>query len=239
MISKMIEPGIDKAEAFDRLAQMYYNHNFGNCTKSDVDLQMFMIYFEAAKKAAADENGFIDENLISDYKIGKALGITPARVKNLRLKMELLYPDDNYDWRKDMAAVLAGKRSLSAQNGQVEITIRSKNLMNAVQDWAEDQGEIVGMTFNSKVICLSIGCLFDLMDVIFEDDEWKKIRNRLRKDLKMSNTAEKFRTVLSSTADITAICSNIVSTVNPVSQIGGAFCNIISLLNNLKGDQHE
>ena len=33
-----------KAEAFDKIAEMFYSKNFSSATKSEIELQMFSIY---------------------------------------------------------------------------------------------------------------------------------------------------------------------------------------------------
>lgn len=36
----------DKAEAFDKLAEMYYYSNFGTASKTEIDTLMFSLYLE-------------------------------------------------------------------------------------------------------------------------------------------------------------------------------------------------
>ena len=79
-----------KAAAFDSIAELYYNHNFGTATKGEIDLLMFKIYMEAAIENHINPDNSIDYSACSDYKIGVSLGISPAKVRNLKLKKEFI-----------------------------------------------------------------------------------------------------------------------------------------------------
>ena len=62
----------DKTDAFDRIAELFYNKNFSSASKSEIELLMFDFYMKALiKKYKDDETGIIDYNTCSDYRIAK------------------------------------------------------------------------------------------------------------------------------------------------------------------------
>ena len=70
----------EKAKAFDKIAEVYYNRNFGSISKSDFDVLMFSIYIE--RLLEKDES---DMDSYSDYELSKQLGITQSKIKNLNI----------------------------------------------------------------------------------------------------------------------------------------------------------
>ncbi len=95
-----------KAAAFESIAKLYYNRNFGTATKSDIDLLMFKIYMEAAIENHLNPDNSIDYSACSDYKMGIVLGISPTKVRNLKLKKELIYPQENFDWKVSLRHII-------------------------------------------------------------------------------------------------------------------------------------
>ena len=71
----------EKAKAFDKIAEAYYNRNFGSISKSDFDVLMFSIYIERLL-----EQNESDMESYSDYELSKQLGITQSKIKNLKVK---------------------------------------------------------------------------------------------------------------------------------------------------------
>lgn len=65
-----------KAEAFDKIAELFYNCNFGSTSKADIETLMFSIFIERILKEDGPENF----KSYSDYTLSKALCITQARV---------------------------------------------------------------------------------------------------------------------------------------------------------------
>lgn len=76
-----------KAAAFDRLAQHFYDANFGTMDKADIEVFMFSEYIE--RILANEDCSFRD---YSDYALSKWLGIPQSRVVNLKVKKQLKYP---------------------------------------------------------------------------------------------------------------------------------------------------
>ena len=76
-----------KAEAFDKIAEMFYNRNFGATPKSEIELLMFSIMMEGMIHKYSNGD-VLDMNACSDYNMAKMLGIKQTAVKNLKLKKQ-------------------------------------------------------------------------------------------------------------------------------------------------------
>lgn len=208
MLNNVVK-NISKDELLNGIAEMFYNKNFGVKTKSDVELFLFKLYFDAASKLST-KNGILDENLVSDYKIGRELGIPPSRVKNLRLKMELQYSRD-YDWCKELRIVLCNNKNLTKDNGFVKINIRSKNLLNAVRDWVEDHGGIVEITFNNNEFKIAECDMLNLIvNILPQKDADSLIKNF------SEQTKKSIETIKKDGFDIAKICSEIGVNISEV-----------------------
>ena len=89
----------EKEKYFDEIAAKFFNRNFGTASKNDIELLMFKFYIETLINDYEDKSDkTINYDNISDYKIARDLGITPQRVRNLKLKKDLVYPQ-KFDWR--------------------------------------------------------------------------------------------------------------------------------------------
>lgn len=94
----------EKEKIFDILSEKYYKNNFGTFSKADCDLLMFSFYIEKMVRDNSDDNNVVNYNICSDYTIAKELGITPQKVRNLKIKKQLVYPI-TFDWKKSLASL--------------------------------------------------------------------------------------------------------------------------------------
>ena len=95
----------EKAKMFDKIASQFYEANFRKISKADFELLMFHFYIDKMVSQNQNEDGSVNYNSISDYKISKELGTTQQRVKNLKVKNQLIYPID-FDWKLPSFSVL-------------------------------------------------------------------------------------------------------------------------------------
>lgn len=109
-----------KAEAFDKIAELFYNCNFGSTSKADIETLMFSIFIERILKEDGPENF----KSYSDYTLSKALCITQARVSNLKVRKELVYPYEDFSWKKSFELV---SKKATFENGKIKIYIPDKN----------------------------------------------------------------------------------------------------------------
>lgn len=87
MSIKLIEFSTEeKIENFEKISQYFFQSNFGEMSKSDIELLMFSFYLDNIIAHSTDKNGVLNYSACSDYNISKDLGITQQRVRNLKIK---------------------------------------------------------------------------------------------------------------------------------------------------------
>lgn len=179
----------DKIRYFDELTEMFMGKNFSHITKSDVELLLFHFYINTMINDNKNEDGTIDYSLCSDYKISQDLGITQQRVRNLKVKNQLVNPIP-FDWRKALAALIENAR-YDKKNGKIMINIPDPNLYIEIQNHLENQGKYVEMQLNSKILQIRVEYFIDLVLLLEDEKKRGKIIKELKDRVKDLNKEEK------------------------------------------------
>ena len=233
---------ISKDDLFNEVKKLFYSKNFGLKTKSDIELAMFKIYFEAAKNLA-DEN----ENMLSDYKIGRGLGISPAKVRNLKLKLDLQSEQD-FDWKEEMKKVLAKQQNVDVNDNYMMITIRSRSLFYAVEDWVEDNGHTLDITLNPKQLKIPKADFYELLKQIeaISDEKNELLMKQLRikyKILEEGKNVIEFVSLLlgqgKQIEDIEKCLSSVKVLTKDATEILKIVFSKIAICTKKKGDKKE
>ena len=207
----------DKAKAFDLITERYYKGNFGQMQKSDFETLLFSIYIEQILKTSED-----DMNTYSDYNLSKELGITQPKVSNLKVKKQLQYPYERFNWRESFMRIC---ENAIYENGKIVLNIPDKNLFIEVQNWVEENKGYIDVQLNSKVLKISPEYYIDLVLSIIDGEDARKIKNELlhkiQQKLKINKETneELIGDVLNKNAkELTLdIVSDILSDITPVS----------------------
>lgn len=162
----------DKAKAFDKIAERYYCMNFGSMSKSDFDVLMFSIFIEQILNEKQS-----DYSAYSDYTLSKQLGITQTKVSNLKVRKQLLYPYEPFDWKQSFLRI---SNQAIYENERIKLFIPDKNLYLEVKNAIEDMGGFVEIQLTSNLLQVRLEFFLDLMLAL--DD--KKGRDALRKQIK-------------------------------------------------------
>lgn len=166
----------DKADAFDRIASVYYMCNFGSISKSDFEVLMFSLYID--KILEKNEENY---SLYSDYTLSKVLGITQNRVSSLKIKKELKYPYKDFDWRKSFSRILKKAR---LDNGKIRMYIPDTNLYIEIKNIIEQKGDYVDVTLNPKVLSISPASFLDLLvEVAANKADVKELKKQIKEKL--------------------------------------------------------
>lgn len=163
-------------EQFLEIASHYYNKNFGTMSKSELDLLMFKIFFDAVKR----EN---DDSLLTDVALAIELGITKQKVKSLKERMFLKYSSDNdFDWRREMRDCISNSSvEYDERTGKFTILVSDPRFRYAVEDFLETNRLITDYAHNSKLLILSRRAFVFLVYESCDDTEKRqKLENCFR-----------------------------------------------------------
>ena len=230
----------DKAKAFDLIAERYYKGNFGQMQKSDFETLLFSIYIEQILKTSED-----DMNTYSDYNLSKELGITQPKVSNLKVKKQLQYPYERFNWRESFMRIC---ENAIYENGKIVLSIPDKNLFIEVQNWVEENKGYIDIQLNSKVLKIApeyyIDLLFEVIKAV-DPENVKKLKNeiieKLRKKTKANIKVDKgligdvFNKGYGDIAMdvISEVISNKIHGIISAGTIKNAFEKAIELLKNI------
>ncbi len=173
-----------KAEAFERLEELFFDRNFGATSKSEIELMMFDIFM----KAMIDKNntdGVLNYNECSDYAIGKYLGITPEKVRSLKLKKQARYPE-KFDWKKSLEEIKERIRYDQEKN-RIVIPMPDPNLYNEIRNYIENNNGYIEIQRGNNVLQIRPDCYFDLLYMTENEDNKKKLQNAIVKKFKKQN----------------------------------------------------
>lgn len=118
------------SEFLVKIREQCLERNFGTLSKSEFDLLVFHYYL---REKQANSPG----KYVSDYDIGRELGLTIQRVRSLR-EREALKQKPNDDWKDDFLKGLPNARCDA--NRDVKIPVPDVNVMKEVRNYFEAQG---------------------------------------------------------------------------------------------------
>lgn len=223
----------EKAAAFDRIAEHFYNGNFGQMSKGDLETLMFHLYIE--RILAQSEEDF---PTYSDFRLSKELGISQSRVSSLKVKKQLQYPH-KFDWKKSIAKISWNARY---EQGKIKIQIPDINLYYEIKNAVEEDGGYIEVTLTSKLLQISPGYFLDLLVAISEGTQREVLKKTLRDDLRKKNEDQEFletaplgRCLAGFTKDLAVSCtSNLILNAVDHGILTGAIAtiarNIVAIL---------
>lgn len=149
--------------AFERIAREYYVRNFGTMSKQGIDVLLFDIFRKAlyeGYKSADGSKGFVNSRDYSDYSISRRLGITEARVRNIKEKALIVYGDvegdDNW-WHKPLLSYLAKAKPEGA--GKYKFRVIDKSVRDELENYLDnetaEQGSFIEYSLNPKVVTVN------------------------------------------------------------------------------------
>lgn len=210
----------DKAKAFDEIAEFFYDMNFGSTSKSDIELLMFHFYMDAMIQAnKIDNSDVISYTACSDYKMSQKLGITQQRVRNLKVKTELVYPQNDFRWEESLAYLLRDKKNVQfSKNDMVIINIPDPNLFYAIQDYIEEYGGYVEIHINRKILEMRKEYLWQFALQLESEEQQNAIKKYIQKELnkgKIGSIYSVIKTILETGANVVGILSGINGMLSP------------------------
>lgn len=163
----------EKAAIFDKIAENYFNRNFGSMSKADFETLLFSEYIEQciSKDLAFD-----------DYTLSKQLGITQSRIRSLKERKELKYPHKGDYWKQAFASsIINAKYDKDAK--RVKVIIQDVNVLIEVRNFLEQNGWYDEYQLNRKLLQVSLECFIDICfklkeenSNLFDDETKDKIK---------------------------------------------------------------
>ena len=219
----------DKIKIFDEISSHFYNKNFGQMSKSDIELMMFRFYIEKMISTYKNEDGPIDYRKCSDYKISKELGISQQRVRNLKVKKELVYHTE-YDWKAALASLTENAR-YDPTTKKVSLNIPDPNLYLEIQNFIENQGAYIEKQLNSKILQIRAEYYIDLIVSLEHGDTRKKLIKKLKESCKNDLVFDEKnigKSLIDAAINITTIATNISGILSPQNLIGNALVKLLT-----------
>lgn len=230
---KLFDTDKKKADAFDRIAEKYYFNNFGTFSKSEIDLLMFDIYLEQSIINNKLNDDLVDYNAVSDYKMARNLGITPQRIRNLKVKKQYVYPV-KFDWKESLANILNDYKNIHiVDNKTIKINIPDPNLFLAIQEEIEAEGGYLDIQLNSRLLSVPIDNFMIIVKLISREDEYDKICEKVIEKYNSINKENKIEKGLATTKQITSIVKDITGSINDIVSVVTLNNIIIKAISNI------
>lgn len=221
----------EKSRMFDEIASHFYKQNFGSFSKTDFDLLMFHFYMDKITRESIYD-GIVDYRNSSDYRISKDLGITQQKVRNLKVKNQLVYPDNNRNWKEEFAKLVENAR-LEDNNKKIIISIPDPNLYIEIENYLDEKGSFIEKQLNSKLMVMRIEYFIDLC-LLEEGSNKKRVVKEIKEcckeadiDMKKFDDANIGKSLLEITTNTTSIIANISTCFSPGNIIGSALKKLI------------
>ena len=165
-----------KAEAFDKLADLYYQHNFGSTSKTEIDLLMFSVYFDKLMEKNCD-----NPEAYSVYELARLFSITPSRVTALMSRKEMKYPYMKSNWKKELLNVL---KNAKLDSHKIMLQIPDKNLFWEIQHELEIHGGFVEKTLTPNLLRVEVKDFLDLILEISDKPDKDTLREEIKSNIK-------------------------------------------------------
>lgn len=169
----------DKAKAFDSIAEKYYFSNFGSVSRSDFDVLMFSLYIEQILSKNQD-----DFASFSDYTLSKQLGITQAKISNLKVKKELLYPHEGFIWQESLKRISS---NAVYEDGKIKLFVPDKNLYLEIKNAIESAGGFIEVQLTSNLLQVRLPYFLDLLIAIDDSKSRDELRKQIKKEIELKD----------------------------------------------------
>ncbi|MFT8470895.1 MAG: hypothetical protein ABF661_08155 [Oenococcus sp.] len=141
----------DQHAFVNQLAPLFYKHNFGTASKTQIDSLMFHFYINNLYNNNK-KNGIIDYSKINDYAISQDLGITQARVRTLKIKDRLMFPPtDKIDWKAVLPNLLK-TAVYEKELGKFRIFMPDPNIQIEIENYLESHQEFSEPQLGGKIL---------------------------------------------------------------------------------------
>lgn len=178
----------EKVTIFDKIAELYFNRNFGSMSKSDFETFMFSEYIEHCLR---------NDIPFDDYSLSKELGITQSRIRSLKERKELKYPYKDFDWKSVFADSVENAK-YDEKDHYVKFIIQDVNVMNEVRHYIEEKGWYDECSLNKKLLRIPLDCFIEIcvdddsINNLFNEDAKKAVEKIEKSDNRIAGFLKDF-----------------------------------------------
>lgn len=165
----------EKIALADKISDLYFNHNFGTLSKSELEILLFSEYLDHLIMNGMDYD---------DYSISRSLCITQQRVRSLKAKKELKYPYVHDRWKELFIQDIKNAK-LSEDEHHIKFLVQDINVLIEARHYVEENGWYDDYSLNNKLLNLPLLCFVDLF---CDEEDYSKI---LSDDIKRKVSAVK------------------------------------------------
>ncbi len=219
----------EKIKNFDRISERFYNRNFGQISKSDMELLMFDIYMQKLLNDNKQDDDMIDYRKCSDYIISRNLGITQTRVRNLKIRNQLVYPIE-FDWRRTFVE-LTKNAKYDTKGHRITIPISDPNLYYEIQNFIEEQGGYIEYTLNKRIFQIRAEYYIELILQLEQEPSRKKALQAIKEMVEKEKKIEKEfdgKHIGKSLIDCGINLQKVVETITGLISMGVNLINLIT-----------
>lgn len=168
----------------EKIKALCLNRNFGTLSKSEFDLLVFHYYLLNKQSNSSGK-------YVSDYEIGRDLGLTIQRVRSLREREALKWPPKEEGKWKDRFLECLKFAHYDEKSDAVKFPVPDVNLIKEIRNYLEMAGLFDDYQLNPKVFQCNLGLFVAIclkLKLNSDDKLSGEILNKLR-DSKDSNIA--------------------------------------------------
>lgn len=161
-----------KRENAEELVKFYFEPSFGARSKSDIDLMMFKIYYAGLNGEGS-----------SDIEISRDLKITQAKVRSLKNRLRLVYPQESgEDLGHYLEELFATTKYIhyNEKSDKIEITVLDSILYENIKDCLEEGGACLDITLNPKLFSITAGQFVEFALDKMDAGQKKEIQKQLK-----------------------------------------------------------
>ncbi len=152
-------PSEQKCAFFDELYANCFEQNFGALSKTDLELLLFKGYTAIRRKS---------QQPTDDYTLSLQLGLTQTKVRSLKERVALRYPETKPQWKQMFLDALK-QAKYDERDAHIKLVIEDVTAMAEIRHHLEQLGWYDDWTLNRKLLNLPVACFLELCRDLMED----------------------------------------------------------------------
>ncbi|WP_270326535.1 hypothetical protein [Enterococcus malodoratus] len=118
------------------------------------------------------------------------MGITQSRVRNLKIKKELVYPEQNYNWKEQFLNLISFAQ-YDEQTKKIIMNIPDPNLQIEIENHIEQRGLFIERQLNSKLLQIRVEYFIELVISLDENISQDKLVENMKAQISELSSVDK------------------------------------------------